>query len=120
MHFGWARRLSSRSKRCHTVPIRRDCCRLAEGRTPALVRGGASSPPTLPNARPHYSIILLARASSDDDPCEPKRFGGLKITSSNVVGGSVGRSSGRAPLRIRSTVVAARRKASQRARPVVQ
>src|SRR5215469_9396994 len=26
--LGWARRLSSRSKRCRTVPIRRDCCRL--------------------------------------------------------------------------------------------
>src|SRR5262252_1199976 len=48
MHSGWARRLSSRQKRCSTVPIRRDGCRLAEARPPALARGGPSSPPTLP------------------------------------------------------------------------
>jgi hypothetical protein len=39
-----------------------------------------------------------------------ERFGGLEITSSNVVSCSVGRSPGGAPLRIRSTGVAARRK----------
>jgi hypothetical protein len=59
---------------------------------------------------PHCSMISSARASTDWGIDKPRALAVFRlITSSNVVGPSIGRSLGLAPLRILSSRVAARR-----------
>ena len=59
---------------------------------------------------PDYSITLSARTKSVSDIARRSILAVLRLmTSSNFVGCSIGRSSGLAPLRMRSTKYAARR-----------
>src|SRR5206468_4227925 len=61
----------------------------------------------------HHSISSSARRSSDGGIVRPRALAVLRlITSSNLVGCSTGRSPGLAPLRILSTIPAARRQRS--------
>src|SRR5262245_25416116 len=61
----------------------------------------------------HYSITWLARSSSAGGIVSPSAFAAFRLTTrSNFVGRSTGRSPGIAPLRIRSTYVAAPRNKS--------
>src|SRR5439155_16054090 len=58
----------------------------------------------------HHSMIWSARINTDGGIVRPRAFAVLRlITSSNLVGCSIGRSAGFAPLRILSTYTAARR-----------
>jgi len=66
----------------------------------------------------HYSITWSARCSSDWEIVRPSAFAVLRlITSSNLVGCSIGRSPGLAPFRILSTKVAVRRNLSRTLAP---
>src|SRR5215831_15501521 len=61
-----------------------------------------------------YSMIWPARSSSDDGIVRPRVFAVLRLmTRSNLLGCSIGRSAGFAPLRILSTKLAARRSMSR-------
>src|SRR5262249_7626645 len=64
---------------------------------------------------PGHSMTRSATARIEGGNVRPSAFAVFRlITSSNVVGCSIGRSRGRAPLRIQSTYPAARRKLSAR------
>jgi len=83
-----------------------------------IERGLNLSPTPIDAVRNVYSITSSARPSSGSGTVRPSAFAVLRLTvSSNLVGCWTGRSIGLAPLRIRSTYVAARHQRSTASTP---